>query len=77
MSEIDLLVPRKNLLFVDKKKQKNFVNLMFCSATCRGPYITILLNKSFCFFFQKEDFLPQLNSLISLYGHLGLPRGGG
>jgi len=50
---------------------------MFCSATCRGPYITILLNKSFCFFFQKEDFLPQLNSLISLYGHLGLPRGEG
>jgi len=30
MIEIDGLKIRKNLLFVNKKKQKNFVNFVFC-----------------------------------------------
>jgi len=48
---------RKNLLFVNKKKQKNFVNLVFGLAPAYELCVPILLNKSFCFFFQKEDFL--------------------
>jgi len=57
MIEIDGLKIRKNLLFVNKKKQKNFVNFVFFLTPADELCIKIPLNKSFCFFFQKEDFL--------------------
>ena len=59
MSEINWLKVRKNLLFVNKKKQKNFVNFVL-GLSAPGQ-----LNKSFCFFFQKEGFFLHVNLLIS------------
>jgi len=46
ISGISRLKRRKNLLFVNKKKQKNFVNL----ACCQSDKSFLLL------FFKKEDF---------------------
>jgi len=54
----------KDLLFVNKKKQKNFINLIFLLTPFHAlciPILPILLNESFCFFFQKEDFLLHLD----------------
>jgi len=51
----------KDLLFVNKKKQKNFINLIFLLTPFHALCIPILLNESFCFFLQKEDFLLHLD----------------
>jgi len=48
--EIGGLRQRKNLLFVNKKKQKNFVNL---ELECSEPFY----QKFFASFFQKRCFL--------------------
>jgi len=53
MSESNELKQRKNLLLVNKKKQKNFVNL---KGGCKFSEFCIpnLLNKSFLLFFFKK-----------------------
>ena len=57
MSELNGLRYGKNLLFVNKKKQKNFVNLEL------GYGVPVLSNKSFLLlFFKKEAFLRRFNA---------------
>jgi hypothetical protein len=45
------------LLFLKKKKQKNFVH--WC---CRGGATELLWVKVFCFFFSKKKRLPSLSA---------------
>jgi len=75
ISEINRLLVRKNLLLVDKKKQKNFVNLELEYSLFR-LCVPALLNRSFLLlFFKQEAFLLHFNALISLIifpdGHSG------
>jgi len=56
--QINRLRRRKSLLFVNKKKQKNFVNLGFADLSMVGfdPFG----QKFFASFFQKRCFLSRL-----------------
>jgi len=50
-------VKQKNLLFVNKKKQKNFVNLEFACAGLPAVGSDPIEQKFFASFFQKRCFL--------------------
>jgi len=65
MSLSGRLKRRKNLLFVNKKKQKNFVNW---SAPAIGGALQ-REQKFFASFFQKRCFLPSLQLIDFTYNH--------
>jgi len=51
---------KKNLLFVNKKKQKNFVNLESESTGLSAVRSDLMEQKFFASFFQKRCFFPSL-----------------
>ena len=66
ISEINRLSRKGSLLFVNKKKQKNFVNYDFHVPACRR-WIPVHSNKSFLLlFFKKDASFLFCNLLISL-----------
>jgi len=69
IGEINRLRHRKNLLFVNKKKQKNFVNWS-------APALDAVIQseqKFFTSFFQKRCFFPSLQPFDFAYYHSGQP----
>jgi len=63
--EINRFRRRKSLLFVNKKKQKNFVN--WSPPAIVG---TLLVAKVFCFFFSKKMLLSSLQPTRDPAGEL-------
>jgi len=70
--EISRLRQRKNLLFVNKKKQKNFV-------TWSAPAVVSVFQciKVLCFFFSKKMLLPSLQPIDFTYCLSARPLTGG
>jgi len=60
VSEINKLKHRKNLLFVNKKKQKNFVNLGSVFTCLPAGGSDPIEQKFFASFFQNRCFPPSL-----------------
>jgi len=52
---------REGSSFCEQKEAKKLYQFDFLVPSFHGPGIPILLNESFCFFFQKEDFLLHLD----------------
>ena len=65
VSEIDMVKRQSGLLFVNKKKQKNFVNLEFVFTGLSAVGSDLIEQKFFAAFFQKRCFLPVLLVLIA------------
>jgi len=63
LREINRLSHRKNLLFVNKKKQKNFVNLALVCSDPSNVHSDPFEQKSFASFFQRRCFLPLLQPI--------------
>jgi len=66
VSEINRLRHKASLLFVNKKKQKNFVN--WSAPVLVGAF---QVAKVFCFFFSKKMLLPSMQLPDFPYYHAG------
>ena len=62
---------KKSLIFVNKKKQKNFVNLDLVCTGLSTVRSDPLEQKFFASFFQKRCFVPSLQLIDFAYYHLG------
>ena len=61
ISENNWLRHKKGLLFVNRKKQKNYANLVFSCARLPTVDSDLLKQKLFASFFQKRCFFFSLN----------------
>ena len=61
--ELERLEHRKSLLFVNKKKQKNFFNLELACTGLQNVGSRPFEQKFFASFFQKRCYLPSLQPI--------------